>query len=98
MVYEARPAGWAGAWTGGGNEATRVLTIHHVNDEDDVGVVEVCFDFLPLAVTQRRSEVICCHTEVEFVRPINLALCVLQRCEQTRPDIQDGDVHATPSS
>ena len=43
-------------------------------DEDDIGFVEILFNVEPLAITQRRPEVVRGYTQIEFVGTINLAL------------------------
>ncbi len=64
-----------------------------MNDENDVRVVQIIFDFRPLAIAQRRSEVICSYTQIEIVRTVDLSLRMLERREQTRPDVEDHDLH-----
>ncbi len=63
------------------NQASSVFAIHDVNHKDDVRVFEISFDFQPLAVTQRRAEVVRSDAQVEFVGAIELALRVSERSE-----------------
>jgi hypothetical protein len=52
-----------------------------VDYKDDARFCEISFDFLPLAVTQRRAEIVRSDAQVEFVNTIELALRVSQRRE-----------------
>ena len=70
-----------------GNESRRILTIHHVNDKNNVRVSNIGFDVLPLNITQRRPKIVSRHPQPETVHTINLALSVLERRQQTRPNI-----------
>jgi len=50
-----------------------------VDHKNNVRVFEISFDFQPLAVTQRRAEVVRSHTQPELVHTIDLSLRVLER-------------------
>ena len=74
-----------------------VFTVHHVNDKDNIRLRQVAVDLQPLSIAQRRTKVVRRNTQIQIVHAINRALRVLQRRQQTRPDIEHRYVHATPS-
>jgi hypothetical protein len=61
------------------NEASSVLAVHDVDHKNNVRVFEICFDFEPLAIAQRRAKVVRRDTQVEFVSAIELTLRVSKR-------------------
>jgi hypothetical protein len=54
-----------------------------MNDKNDVCFAEIQVDLLPLALAQRRSEVVCRHPQFELMRAINLSFRIFERREQT---------------
>src|SRR5688500_15310287 len=69
------------------HEARRVLAVHDVYDENHVRNFEIAFNFQPLAIAERRAEVVRSYTQAELMNTIDLSLCVFQRREQTRTHI-----------
>src|ERR1044072_2356722 len=80
------------------NESRRVLAIHHVDHKHNVLFTKIAYNDTPFRITKRRAEVISRHTQVQRISAIDLALRILQRRQQTRTNIQNRYVHATPSS
>jgi hypothetical protein len=70
-----------------GNQPRRILTVHNMNDKDDVGAAEVPINFLPFAIAQRRAKVIGSDTQVEFVDAIDFSLRISERRKKARTDI-----------
>ena len=75
------------------NKPRSIFTIHHVDGEDDIRGPQVVFNFRPLVVSEWRAKVVGCDLQLEFVLAINFALRLFQRPQETRPYIQDGDLH-----
>ncbi len=48
-----------------------VLTIHYVNDENDVRLAQISFNGVPLVFVQHCAEVVCRNTQIERVRAID---------------------------
>ena len=61
----------------------RVLSIQHMNNEDDFGSTEITFNRLPFVFSVLTAEVMDRQTQVKFVLTIDLALRIAQRREQT---------------
>src|SRR5229473_7101378 len=74
-------------------EPSRVLAIHHVNDEKDLGVTQIVFNRQPLVVGKRAAEVPGGDAQIKCVLPINLALPIPQRREQTGTDVENRYLH-----
>jgi hypothetical protein len=58
-----------------------------MNDENNIRLPQIVFNLNPLAIAQRRSEVVRGYTQIELVNTIDLSLRLFERREQTRPHI-----------
>ena len=57
----------------------RVLAIHHVNDENNVGFAQIILDRAPLIIRERCAKVVRRHAQIESVPLIDFLLGVPQR-------------------
>src|SRR6185437_12519202 len=81
-----------------GDQPGRVFTIHNMNGEDHVRSLQVSVDLEPHLVTHRRAKVVRRNLQIEIVFAIDLALRLFQRRQQTRADVEYGNLHTTLSS
>src|SRR6185295_4934637 len=56
------------------NKFARILTIHHVDCENQIGGLQLIFDCRPLIIREWRTEVVGANRQVEFILPIELLL------------------------
>src|SRR5947209_8956821 len=70
-----------------------ILAVQHMNDEDDFALKQIVFDMAPLVFGKWTTEVVSAQLQIDAIITVDLALCVTQRRQQTRPDVENRDLH-----